>query len=66
MSDDVVELDVIAPVAGNRQIKRSQIASCTQAVVTEPPRVVVRLIDGSTLIVTKASSDRAELELGHL
>jgi hypothetical protein len=66
MSNDIVELDVIAPVAGKRQIERSQIASCTQAVVTNPPRVVVRLIDGSVLIVTKASSDCAGLVLSHL
>jgi hypothetical protein len=61
MSDDIVELDVIAPAEGKRQIERSQIVSCTQAVVTRPARVVVRLTDGSTLIVTKASSDRAGL-----
>jgi len=66
MTDELVELDVIAPVEGKRQVERSQIVSCTQAIVTEPPRVVVRLIDGTTLIVTKASSDRAGLELGHL
>ena len=61
MSDDMVELDVIAPVEGKRQIERSQIISCTQAIVTKPSRVVIRLLDGSTLIVTKASSDRAGL-----
>ena len=61
MSDDIVELDVIAPVEGRRQIERSQIVSCTRAIVTHPTRVVIRLLDGSTLIVTKASSDRAGL-----
>ena len=61
MSDELVELDVIAPVEGKRQIERSQIVSCTQAIVTRPARVVLRLADGSTLIVTKASSDRAGL-----
>jgi hypothetical protein len=61
MSDDIVELDVIAPVEGITQVDRAQIVSCTQAIVTRPARVVVRLADGSTLIVTKASSDRAEL-----
>jgi hypothetical protein len=66
MSDDVVELDVIAPIEGRRRIERSQIVSCVQAVVTNPPRVVVRLMDGGTLIVTKASVDRAGLVLSHL
>jgi hypothetical protein len=61
MSDDIVELDVIAPVEGKRQIARSQIVSCTQAILTMPARVVVRLLDGSTWIVTKASSDQAGL-----
>jgi hypothetical protein len=61
LSDELAELDVIAPVEGTRLIERSQIASCTQAIVTKPARVVVRLMDGSTLIVTKASSDRAGL-----
>ena len=63
MSDELVELDVIAPVEGKRQVERSQIVSCTQAIVTRPARVVLRLADGSTLIVTKASSDRAGLPM---
>jgi hypothetical protein len=57
------ELDVIAPIAGKRQIERSRIASCMQAVIMELPRVVVRLTDGSVLIVTEASLDRAGLPI---
>ena len=60
---DFVELAVIAPVAAIRRIKRSQIASCTVG-ITDPMRVIVRLTDGSSLIVTRASFDRAGLTIG--
>jgi hypothetical protein len=63
MSGDIVELDVIAPIAGKRLVERSQIATCMQALILTPPRVVVRLTDGSVLIVTKASLDRAGLPI---
>jgi hypothetical protein len=63
MNDDIVELAVIAPVAAIKRIERSQIGSCTVG-ITDPMRVIVRLTDGSTLIVTKASFDRAGLSIG--
>jgi hypothetical protein len=61
---DYVELAVIAPVAAIRRIKRSQIASCTVGIIDPTMRVIVRLTDGSSLIVTRASFDRAGLTIG--
>jgi hypothetical protein len=60
---DYVELAVIAPFAAIKRIERSQIGSCTVG-LTDPMRIVVRLTDGSTLVVTKASFDRAGLSTG--
>ena len=60
---DYVELAVIAPFAAIKRIERSQIGSCTVG-ITDPMRVIVRLTDGSTLIVTRASFDRAGLTIG--
>jgi hypothetical protein len=60
---DHVELAVLAPVAAIKQIERSQIASCTLG-TTDPMRVVVRLTDGSALIVTRASFESAGLTIG--
>jgi hypothetical protein len=58
-----IELDVIAPTAGKRQLRRAQIEICKQVPVSTPPRVVVRLFDGSVLIVTKASIAAAGLPI---
>jgi hypothetical protein len=63
MADDFVELAVIAPAASIRRIERSQIASCMLG-PTDPMRVIVRLTDGSALIVTRASFERAGLATG--
>jgi hypothetical protein len=60
----IVELDVIAPEAGKRWLRRSQIATCKQVAASTPPRIVVRLFDGSVLIVTKASIDAADNTIG--
>jgi hypothetical protein len=54
IADDVVELAVIAPPAAIKRIERSQIASCMLG-PTDPMRVIVRLTDGSALVVTRAS-----------
>jgi hypothetical protein len=63
--DAFIELDVIAPTAGKRQLRRAQIATCKQVPISTPPRVVVRLFDGSVLVVTKASTDAAGLPITH-
>ena len=63
MIDALIELDVIAPTAGKRQLKRAQIATCKQVPIAKPPRVVIRLVDGSVLIVTKASIDATGLPI---
>ena len=63
MDDRLVELDVIAPVAGKRLIRASQIVSCMQSTVVDLPRVVVRLIDGSALIVTEMCLDAAGISI---
>jgi len=63
MDDDFVELAVIAPVAAIRRVERSHIASCMPG-TTDPMRVIVRLTDGSALVVTRASFERAGLATG--
>jgi hypothetical protein len=63
MDDDFVELAVTAPVAAIKRVERSQIAGCV-LVPTDPTRVIVRLTDGSALIVTRASFERAGLATG--
>jgi hypothetical protein len=63
---DLIELEVITPTAGKRQLRRAQIATCKQVPIATPPRVVVRLVDGSVLIVTKASIDDARLPITHI
>ena len=63
MADDFVELAIIAPVAATKRIERTQIASCMLG-PTDPMRVIVRLADGSTLVVTRASFERAGLATG--
>jgi hypothetical protein len=60
---DIVELDVIGPKVGKTRLKRAQIDTCKQVAVSTPPRVVVRLFDGSVLVVTKASIDAARLPI---
>ena len=60
MSDDLVKLAVVAPTAAIQWIKRSAIAMCVLR-RSEPSHVVVRLTDGSTLVATKASVERAGL-----
>jgi hypothetical protein len=63
MADDFVELAVIAPAASIKRIERSQIASCMLE-PRDPMRVIVRLTDGSALVVTRASFERAGLATG--
>ena len=63
MIDALIELDVIAPTAGKRQLRRAQIATCKLVPIATPPRVVVRLVDGSVLVVTKASVNAAGLPI---
>ena len=65
MTGPLIELDVIAPTAGKRQLRRAQIATCKQVPIAIPPRVVVRLFDGSVLVVTKASVNAAGLPITH-
>jgi len=57
-----VVLDVIAPTEGERSFARSQIATC-KVTTTAPTRVVVRLTDGSVMVVTKESADRAGMPM---
>jgi hypothetical protein len=63
ISDDIVELEVIAPQAGKRLVERLQIASCMPALGYPLPRVLVELADGSMLVVTRASIDLAGLPI---
>jgi len=63
---DLIELEVITPTAGKRQLRRAQIDTCKEVPISTPPRVVVRLVDGSVLIVTKASIDDAGLAITHI
>jgi hypothetical protein len=63
IDNDFVELAVIAPVAAIKRIALSKIASCVLG-PTDPMRVIIRLTDGSVLIVTRASFERAGLVTG--
>ena len=58
-----VELDVIAPKPGKTRLRRARIDRCKLVAVSTPPRVVVRLFDGSVLVATKESIDAAGLPI---
>ena len=58
-----VELNIIAPKPGITRLRRASIDRCKLVAVSTPPRVVVRLFDGSVLVVTKESVDAAGLPI---